>query len=190
MTFSTTHLTRHLAKGLLALALTVVCLGSIPHAATFLEAMKRTDHHLVHRCPILNGVHKAIQSNESWTVLARREHPVNGGWSLIVAFAVPIDSSEISSESMIVFESVPATNAMTVSYPMWDGMSRHSVSLDDIGASGFVKRLRGDLDYRIHGFPTDSPRDAIGLVRIILAERVRELEQPDLLLTSGLLPAD
>jgi hypothetical protein len=91
---------------------------------------------------------------------------------------------------MIVFESVPATNAMTVSYPMWDGMSRHSVSLDDIGASGFVKRLRGDLDYRIHGFPTDSPRDAIGLVRIILAERVRELEQPDLLLTSGLLPAD
>jgi hypothetical protein len=103
---------------------------------------------------------------------------------------VPVDRPEIATESLIVFESVLGTDALTVSYPMHEGNSRESLVLEDIGSSGFVRRLRGDLDYRIHGFPTASPRDAISLVRIILAERVRELEQPDLLLTSGLLPAD
>jgi hypothetical protein len=167
-----------------------ICLGSIPQAVTFLEAMQPSEQKLVHRCPILNGIHKVIESNTSWTILARREHPVNGGWSLIVACGVPVDRPEIATESLIVFESVLGTDALTVSYPMHEGNSRESLVLEDIGSSGFVRRLRGDLDYRIHGFPTASPRDAISLVRIILAERVRELEQPDLLLTSGLLPAD
>ena len=181
---------RHLSKGLPVLLLAGVCVGSIPQAVTFLEAMQPSEQGLVHRCPILNGVHKVIESDTTWSILARREHPVNGGWSLVVACDVPDEHPEIASESIIVFESVLGTDALTVSYPMHEANSRESLLLEDIGSSGFVRRLRGDLDYRIHGFPTVSPRDAISLVRIILAERVRELEQPDLLLTSGLLPAD
>lgn len=167
-----------------------VSAGVLPEMVILLEAFKGSDHVLLHRCPLLNGVQKTIDSNEDWDIVARREHPEHGGWSVVVAHGGPLDSDEVVPTSLLIFESVPGTNGLTVSHCLNGRISRKSLRLQDIGGSNFVRRLRGDLEYEIEAFPVASSRGAIRVVRMVLADRVRELEQPDVLLTSGLLPAD
>ncbi len=142
------------------------------------------------RCFLQNAVHRTVDFDEAWTVVARPARPGTGEWALVVAHQSFHDSVGPSRRSIIVFESWPGANALICSYALDGGGGGEALSVSDLGTARFIRRLRGDLDYQIHAFPTVSARDAIGLVRMILAERVREFEQPHILLTSGGLPAD
>ena len=174
---------------LLCAGVVSLCLAILPEMLMLADGLADRTHLLPSRCALLQGVQKAIDSNDGWRVLARREHPGRREWSVVATCDRAIDSQVVSS-SIIVFESVSGTDALTISHRIDEASPLEPLKLLKVGESGFVHRLRGDLDYRIHAFSTPSPRDAIRVVRMILADRVRELEQPDLLLTSGPSQAD
>ncbi len=169
---------------LLSAGLLLLCLAILPDMLMLARGYADRTHLLSNRCALLQGVQKTIESNDGWTVLARREHPNRGEWSVVATCDRSL-GSQVVPTSIIVFESVSGAEALTVSHRIDEASPLESLELLDVGDSAFVHRLRGDLDYRIHAFQTPSPRDAIRVVRMILAERVRELEQPDILLTSG-----
>lgn len=166
-----------------------LCLAILPDMLMIARGYADRTHLLPNRCALLQGVQKTIDSNDGWTVLARREHPDRGEWSVVATCDRSLDSQFVPA-SIIVFESVFGSDALTISHRIGSESRLESLELLEVGDLAFVHRLRGDLDYQIHAFQTRSPRDVIRVVRMILAERVRELEQPDLLLTSSRSQAD
>jgi hypothetical protein len=168
---------------------TLLCLSILPEMVILTESFADRGNLLPNRCALLQGVQKTIESDDDWTILVRREHPLDDEWSVVATHGVS-DDARVSASSILVFESVSGTDGLTVSHSLNDESSLESLEVHAAGSAGFVRRLRGDLGYRIHAFETASPRDAIRVVRMILAERVRELEQPNILLTSGHSRAD
>tara|TARA_B100001059_G_scaffold177573_1_gene178144 strand:+ start:508 stop:1059 length:552 start_codon:yes stop_codon:yes gene_type:complete len=164
---------------LLSAGVVTLCLAILPDMLMIARGFADRTHLLLNRCELLQGVQKTIDSNDGWTVLARREHPDRGEWSLVATCDRDPDS-QVVPESIIVFESVFGSEALTVSHRIGAESPLESLCLLEVGDSAFVHRLRGDLDYQIHAFQTRSPRDVIRVVRMILAERVREQKQPDL----------
>lgn len=169
--------------------MTLLCLSILPEMLILTESFADRGDRLPNRCALLQGVQKTIELNDDWTILVRREHPLDDEWSVVATHGGP-DDARVPASSILIFESVSGADGLTVSRSMNDESSLKSLELHAAGSAGFVRRLRGDLGYRIDAFETASPRDAIRVVRMILAERVRELEQPNILLTSGHSRAD
>ena len=96
----------------------------------------------------------------------------------------------ITPASIVVLESVPGAGGLTVSHGLEGVSGSRLIDPRSIGSSRFVHQLRGDLGYRIEALPARSPRDVVRVVRMFLDERVRELEQPNILLTSRLSSTD
>jgi len=167
-----------------------LCAGLIPELLVLLDARMSVGHFLPYRCPLLGGVQATIESDDSWSVVSRCEHPREGGWSLVASHGDASDSDRIPASSIMIFESIPGTSGFTVSHRSSGQAHQKSLGVSDLGSSSFVRRLRGDLGYEISACPAESSREAIRVVQMILADRVRELRQPDLLLTSGLSQAD
>ena len=168
--------------GLLGLAI-------LPEILVLAESFADRGRLLPTRCALLQGVQKTIESNDDWTILVRREHPLDEEWS-VVATLGGSDDDRVAASSIMIFESVSGADGLTVSHSMDEDASRACLEVDAACSAGFVHRLRGDLEYRIQAFETPSPRDAIRVVQMVLTDRVRELEQPNILLTSGRSRAD
>ena len=164
-------------------------LGILPEVGILLGGLLDRRTALPDRCEHLQAVQKTLQSNDEWIILSRREHPEDQEWSVVAAYGGSGDL-EITPAHIIVLESIPGARGLTVSHGMDGVPGTRPIDPRSIGSSRFVHQLRGDLEYRIEAFQARSPRDVIRVVRMFLDERVRELEQPDILLTSGLSSAD
>ena len=166
-----------------------MCLGILPEIGIILGGLSPHGFALPERCELLQAVHKTFQAEDDWIILSRREHPDHQEWSVVATYAGS-DDARITSDSIVVFESVAGVRGLTVSHGIRSEFGACTVDPGSLGSSRFVHQLRGDLDYRIRAFQTPSPRDVVRVVRTFLDGRVRELKQPDILLTSTLSSAD
>ena len=115
---------------------TLLCLSILPEMLILTESFGDRGNLLPNRCALLQGVQKTIESDDDWTILVRREHPLDDEWSVVATHGVS-DDARVSASSILVFESVSGTDGLTVSHSLNDESSLESLEVHAAGSAGF-----------------------------------------------------
>ena len=100
-------------------------------------------------------------------------------------FDSPSRSGRIDRDELLVLEHQRASRCVVATYRMSGAPPAAPFEFDADFGSSFVRALRGDLSYRSSVVGRTDQLELLALVDQMLSAMVREIEEPDVSLTSS-----
>ena len=141
--------------------------------------------HRLNPAATFEAVDRLVRRDPDWMVIGRGYHPSRSNWSLVLWFDNPCRSGRIDRDELLVLEHQRASRCLVATVRMPGAPPATPFESDaDFGAA-FVRELRGDLSYRSSVVGRTDQLELLALVDQMLSAMVREIEEPDVSLTSS-----
>lgn len=130
-------------------------------------------------------IERLAQRNPQWTVLGRNYHPKNPSWSLVLWCDGPRSPGEIDPDEILVLEHHSVSRSILATMRLRGAPPSAPMELGADTGQHFTRTLRGNLSFRSVVVGRTDQLEIIALVNQMLTEQVREVEQPEVSLTSS-----
>ena len=136
------------------------------------------------RSRTLHPISRMVDDTDEWQVVARFEDPVHRDWTLVVWHDGPLRPGLIDPCELVVFTQTSTADALVANSLCEHAGPCDPMSPDAIADPAFVRSTRRDIRYCARVVASAEHPNSVTLTMDLLAERVRELDKPRLLLTS------
>ena len=162
----------------------LAALSAVPHSSSVNEPTRSAKcmNSIQSFCMIERLVHRSPQ----WTVIGRSYHPDNPNWALVLWCDSSRRSGQIDQDELLVLEHQSVSRSIVATMRLRSAPPSAPLDHGADTGSGFIRALRGNLSFRSVVVGRTNELNIIALVNQTLSRKVREVEQPNVSLTSPL----
>lgn len=132
-----------------------------------------------------SAIDRLVGRDPNWMVIGRDFHPARANWSLVLWCDSPSRAGRIDRDELLVLEHQRASRSIVATIRICEAAPSAPFETDADFDSAFVRGLRGNLSFRSTVVGRTEQLELLALVDQMLSERVREVEEPDVSLTSS-----
>jgi hypothetical protein len=136
------------------------------------------------RSRTLHPISRMVDASKEWQIVARFEDPIHRNWTLVVWHDGPQRRGLIDPCELVVFTQTSTADALVANSLCEHAGPCDPMSPDAIADPAFARSTRRDIRYCARVVASAEDPNSVTLTMNLLAERVRELDKPRLLLTS------
>jgi hypothetical protein len=125
-----------------------------------------------------------IQQAPGWYVIARFEDPVRCNWTIITWYDCPTRPNQVDPNELLVLEKPANANALLATTRIPSAGPCDPVQLEALFRSRFLLEIRRGFAYKSRVIGKAEVDEGVPVVAALMKDRVRELEEPMVSLTS------
>ncbi|MDG2030701.1 MAG: hypothetical protein P8J45_06835 [Phycisphaerales bacterium] len=141
---------------------------------------------MVRRSTTLHPISRMVEASSDWQIVARTEDPMRHDWALIVWHDGPRRPGMIDPCELVVFTQTVNADALVATSLCEHVGPCDPMMHESVADPSFIRFTRRDIRYCARVVSSAEDSDSVELTSSLLDERVRELDNPGLLLTSTL----
>ena len=131
------------------------------------------------------AIERLVDRDPNWVVIGRSYHPRNPDWSLVLWCDSSRQSGTIEQDELLVLEHQRVSRSIMATRRLPGAGPAAPLRTDADTGAGFARRLRGDLAFRSVVVGRTDQLEILALVNQMLETMVREVEEPEVSLTSA-----
>ena len=136
------------------------------------------------RSELLHSVSRMFEDAPGWTLVTRYENPTSETWTIIAWYDCPVRPTQFDPDELLILEKPANTNVLIATTRNEASGPCDPLRLEHLLDPLFLHELRREFSYRSVVLGRADLDGGIPIVTALIEDRVRELEEPPVALTS------